>query len=143
MKPFALAAAVAILFSTPAMADEIWSTARGHQIVYERDAGSTAVLSYTPEQGLEKGLIFVVGLGGVSEGRGAYEAYWVEADDAGTQCAAALTDAEGKTWKRWGVAEVTFARRTFPSRITVRRGECFKGLGAGVSARPVVGAGIK
>jgi len=47
-----------------AMADEVWSLPSGNQIVYERDAGSTAILSYKPEVGLEAGYIFVPGLGG-------------------------------------------------------------------------------
>lgn len=142
MKNAVLALACAGALAAPAGADEVWATARGHQIVYERDAGDTAVLSYKPEQGLGQGLLFVVGLGGKTDGRETFQGYWVEPDDAGDQCAAALTDAEGKTWKRWGLALVTFARPEFPSRISVRLGECLTPPGAPVWAQPVIGAGI-
>ena len=83
MKSFTLALALGVLATVPASADEVWSLPSGNQIVYERDAGDVAVLSYKPEQGMGKGLIFVVGLGGVSEGRSRYQAYWTEDDDAG------------------------------------------------------------
>lgn len=140
---FAAAVLLGVSFAPKAMADEVWSLPSGNQIVYERDAGETAVLSYRAEQGLSPGLIFVVGLGGQYEERGAYQAYWTEADDAGPACPAKLVDAEGKTWKRWGVAEVRFEKKDFPSAIRVRRGECFAALGAPVLAKPVVGAGVR
>lgn len=142
---FGLAGALlgAGLLTSVATADEVWSLPSGNQIVYERDAGTTAVLSYRAEQGLAPGLIFVVGLGGQYEDRGAYQAYWTEADDAGPACPARLVDAEGKAWKRWGVAEVRFEKKGFPSAIRVRRGECFAALGAPVLAKSVVGAGVR
>jgi hypothetical protein len=138
-----LTAVAFVALAVPASADEVWSTARGHQIVYERDAGETAILSYKAEAGLSPGLIFVPGLGGKYEGRETYRGYWVEAADAGATCAAAIVDAEGKSWKRWGVAEVKFARAAFPSAITIRRSDCFGDLGRGVRAQPVVGAGVQ
>lgn len=62
-------------------------------------AGDVAILTQPAEQGLEPGQIFVVGLRGHYEGRSDYQAYWVEADDAGSACAASLVDAEGRTWR--------------------------------------------
>ena len=127
----------------PASADEVWSLPSGNQIVYDRDVGDVAVLTYRPEQGAGRGQIFVVGLGGQSDHRGHYQAYWVEDDDAGVACPAALTDAEGHVWHRWGIASVAFQRPGFPSAITIARGECLAGPSRGVTARPVVGAGVR
>lgn len=140
---FAAALALGALIAPAAIADEVWSLPSGNQLVYDRDAGSVAVLTYRAEQGLQQGQIFVVGLGGVSEGRGRYQAYWVEADDAGPACPAAIVDAEGHTWHRWGLATVAFASRTFPSRITISRGECLSAPHGSINARPVVGAGVR
>jgi hypothetical protein len=145
MKSFTLASALAlgVLAAVPASADEVWSLPSGNQIVYERDAGNVAVLSYRPEQGLGKGLIFVIGLGGKSEGRGRYQAYWTEDDDAGAACPVALTDKEGHTWHRWGLATISFRKPGFPSSIVVARGECLGAPTHPVVARPVVGAGVR
>ena len=140
---FVAAFAVMSALVAPAVADEVWVMPSGNQLVYDRDVGDVAVLTYQPAQGLAKGQIFVVGLGGQSSGRGRYEAYWVEADDAGPTCPAALVDAEGKVWKRWGLATVSFARPGFPSRLTLARGACLHADGARVTARPVVGAGLR
>lgn len=93
--------------------------------------------------GLEAGYIFVPGLGGYYSGRSAYRGYWVEAADAGPVCAASLVDAEGKTWQRWGIAEVKFQKPDFPSSITLKRGDCFGAAKQKITARPVVGAGIQ
>jgi hypothetical protein len=145
MKSRILATAVAFVttLAAPAAADEVWSLPSGNQVIYDRDVGSTAVLTYTPEQGLGRGQIFVVGLAGQYEGRGRYQAYWVENDDAGVACPAALTDAEGNSWRRWGLATVTFQRPGFPSAITISRGECLHAPSGRVTARPVVGAGVR
>ena len=137
------AVALGALFAGSAIADEVWSLPSGNQLVYDRDVGNVAVLTYQAAQGTEKGQIFVVGLGGQSTGRTHYQGYWVEADDAGAACPAALVDAEGKTWHRWGLASVSFTSPTFPSRITVTRAECLSLTGTPVTARPVVGAGVR
>ncbi|MBK8543599.1 MAG: hypothetical protein IPL62_08505 [Caulobacteraceae bacterium] len=138
-----VAMALGTLISAPALADEVWVLPSGNQLTYDRDVGDVAVLTYRAEQGLEPGQIFVVGLGGQYERRSRYQAYWVEADDAGPACAAALVDAEGRTWRRWGVATVSFASPSFPSRLRFSRGECLGAPTGRVTARPVVGAGVR
>jgi hypothetical protein len=138
--------AAALVAATPlaAAADEVWSLPSGNQVVYDRDVGETAVFSYKAEQGLASGWIFVPGLAGVYEGRGTYRGYWVEEADAGDNCAAGLVDAEGKTWRRWGLAEIKFAKPTFPSKIRIARGNCLNGFqGKPVTAKPVIGAGVQ
>jgi hypothetical protein len=142
MKSIAIAA-ICLAFAASASADEVWVLPSGNQITYDRDVGDVAVLTYRAEQGLDSGQIFVPGLGGLYEGRGAYQGYWVEADDAGPHCAAALTDAEGRTWSRWGSAHVTFDKPGFPSGIKIKRGDCFSADTQRVSAKPVVGAGVR
>jgi hypothetical protein len=138
-----IAIAAALAASLPSFADEVWSLPSGNQIVYERDAGTTAILSYKAEVGLDQGLIFVPGLGGNYDNRGTFRGYWTEADDTGPACAAAIVDAEGKTWKRWGVAEVKFAAKGFPSKFKLSRGNCFDAAKGSVTAKPVIGAGAK
>jgi hypothetical protein len=138
-----LSLALCMLLSAPASADEVWVLPSGNQLTYDRDVGDVAILTYRAEQGLEPGQIFVVGLGGQYEGRSSYQAYWVEADDAGRTCAAGLVDAEGRTWRRWGLATVSFASPNFPSRLTFSRGECLSAPTGRVTARPVVGAGVR
>jgi len=137
------ALAFAACIAAPAAADEVWSLPSGNQVVYDRDVDNVAVLTYRPEQGAGRGQIFVVGLGGQSDHRSHYQAYWVEDDDAGAACPAALTDAEGHVWHRWGLATVAFQKPDFPSAITIARGECLSGPSGGVTARPVVGAGVR
>ena len=139
----AAACVAAALLPTTASADEVWSLPSGNQLVYDRDVGATAVLTYRAEQGLSPGQIFVVGLGGQYEGRTRYQGYWVEADDAGDACAASIVDAEGRTWRRWGLTTVQFQRPTFPSRVTITRGECLSAPAGRVTAQPVVGAGVR
>lgn len=138
-----VALAVGLLSSVPASADEVWVLPSGNQLVYDRDVGDAAVLTYRAEQGLNPGQIFLVGLAGNFEERTSYVGYWVEADDAGSTCPAGLVDAEGRTWRRWGLATVTFVRRNFPSRLTLSRGECLSAPSGKVTARPVVGAGVR
>ncbi len=137
------ASILAALFAAPAMADESWSLPSGNQIVYDRDVGATAVLTYQPEQGQGRGQIFVVGLGGQSANRGQYTAYWVEADDAGAVCPAALVDAEGRMWRRWGLATVVFGNPNGPSAISISQAECLTTRWRTVTARPVEGGGVR
>jgi hypothetical protein len=138
-----LAAATALTaLPLTALADEVWSLPSGNQIVYDRDSGDTAIFSYIPEQGLDKGWIFVPGLTG-AEVRGTYQGYWVESVEAGPGCTAGLTDAEGKTWARWGAMEVKFVKPGFPSAIKLKRGSCFGEAKQKITAKPVVGAGIQ
>jgi hypothetical protein len=138
-----LAGLVIAATAAPAFADEVWSLPSGNQIVYQRDVGDIAVFTYRAEVGLEEGLIFVTGLGGNYDKRGTHQAYWVEADDTGPACAASIVDAEGKTWKRWGIAEVKFAKPSFPSKFTFSRGACFNAPKGKITAKPVIGAGVQ
>lgn len=137
------AAFIAAALPLAALADEVWSLPSGNQIVYDRDAGTTAILSYKAEQGLANGWIFVPGLGGVYDGRATYQGYWVEESDAGATCAAGLVDAEGKTWTRWGAMEVKFQKPGFPSKIALKRGNCFGPATTKITAKPVIGAGVQ
>ncbi|MGA1342860.1 MAG: hypothetical protein ACO33A_07400 [Hyphomonas sp.] len=136
-------AAIALAAPLAGFADEVWSLPSGNQIVYDRDTGDTAVLSYMPERGLEKGWIFVPGLAGVYEGRATYQGYWVEPAEAGAACPAALIDAEGTAWARWGAIEIKFVKPTFPSKIKIKRTNCFRPAETRLTAKPVIGAGLQ
>ena len=127
---------LATLFAGQAMADESWSLPNGNQLIYDRDIGSTAVLTYQPARGRGRGQIFVVGLGGQASNRGQYTAYWVEADDAGVLCPAGIVDAEGRLWHRWGLASVAFGNSGSPSPITIFQAECLTTQWRSATARP-------
>jgi hypothetical protein len=137
-----LACGLACGLAAPAFADEVWVTRAGNQIVYDRDAGSTAIWTYVPEQGLAKGQIFLSGFAGAESRAGGFEGIWVEEDDAGPACAFSIVDAEGRAWKRWGIVRVKFAKPTFPSAITLTRGACLSDPKTKVQAKPVIGAGL-
>ncbi len=46
----AMSLVLSMLFSAPASADEVWVLPSGNQLTYDRDVGSTAVLTYRAEQ---------------------------------------------------------------------------------------------
>ncbi len=137
------AAALAAALALPALADEIWSLPSGNQVVYLRDEGTTAVFGYTPVMGVEQSYIFVPGLGGNTGDRGTYTGYWVEPVYVGKSCPAPILAPDGMQWDRWGAVEVKFHSKGFPSKITLKRGECFGTPKEKIKLKPVVGAGLQ
>ncbi|MFN7178255.1 hypothetical protein [Hyphomonas sp.] len=137
--------AAAILAAAPlaAAADEVWSLPSGNQVVYLRDDGTTAVLAYTPVMGVEQSYIFVPGLGGNYEDRGTFTGYWVEPVYVGKSCPVPIIASDGMQWDRWGAVEVKFHKKGFPSKITLKRGECFGAPKEKIKLKPVVGAGLQ
>lgn len=138
-----LAAVLVAAAPLAAIADEVWSLPSGNQVVYLRDEGATAVFGYTPVMGVEQSYIFVPGLGGNLDNRGTFTGYWVEPVYVGKSCPAPIIAPDGMQWDRWGSVEVKFHKPGFPSKITLKRGECFNTPKEKIVLKPVVGAGLQ
>jgi hypothetical protein len=137
------AAALAAVLALPAFADEVWALPSGNQITYLSDEGTTAVLGYTPVMGVEQSYIFVPGLGGNYDNRGTFTGYWVEPTYVGPTCPATIIAPNGVPWERWGIVELKFHKKGFPSMITMKRGDCFGAPKEKIKLKPVVGAGLQ
>jgi hypothetical protein len=135
----------ALLAAAPlaAFADEVWTLPSGNQVTYLSDEGDTAIFGYTPVMGVEQSYIFVPGLGGNYENRGTYTGYWVEPTYVGKTCPVSINTPDGMAWQRWGVMEVRFHKKGFPSKITLKRGDCFGAPKEKILLKPVVGAGLQ
>jgi hypothetical protein len=128
--PARQAAAVAALACSlgayaPAMADEVWTTPYGF-MQWEETIGEIAVFNLYGDGVAPSELrVFLVGLGrDVSGGRGSYAGFWT-AESGATTCLAGLTDPMGTTTFDWGMVELTFESREFPSNWTAQFGNCF------------------
>jgi len=137
--------AAAALAAAPlgALADEVWTLPSGNQVVYLSDEGDTAVLGYTPVLGVEQSYIFIPGLAGNYDNRGIYTGYWVEPTYVGKTCPATIIAPNGVPWERWGIVEVKFHKKGFPSKVTLKRGDCFAAPKEKILLKPVVGAGLQ
>jgi hypothetical protein len=137
--------AAALLAAAPlaALADEVWTLPSGNQVEYLRDDGTTAVLAYSPVMGVEQSYIFVPGLGGNTDNRTTFTGYWVEPTYVGKTCPAAIAAPDGMLWDRWGIVEMKFQKKGFPSKITMKRGDCFAAPKEKILLKPVVGAGLQ
>jgi hypothetical protein len=137
--------AAALMAAAPlaAAADEVWSLPSGNQVVYLSDEGTTAILGYTPVMGVEQSYIFVPGLAGNFEDRGTFTGYWVEPVYVGKTCPTAIAAPDGTLWDRWGIVELKFHKKGFPSKITLKRGDCFATPKEKILLKPVVGAGLQ
>lgn len=137
--------AAALMAAAPlaAFADEVWALPSGNLVTYLSDEGDTAILGYTPVLGEEQSYIFVPGLGGNYDNRGTYTGYWVEPTYVGKSCRVSINTPDGRTWDRWGSMEIKFQKKGFPSKITMKRGDCFGAPTEKIVLKPVVGAGLQ
>lgn len=113
MKPLVtFTVAAALLAGNVAMADEIWNTNTG-RIVYADEIGPTAVFAYGPAE--DPGVIYVLGLAKVYQGRGTYDGYWAK-NKSKVECKTERPGIYGKMTKYWGRMQVKFLDANFPSR---------------------------
>lgn len=119
----ALSLALAAL-SSPAFADEMWSSSYG-PVIWETDLGTTAVLLL---QDTDSGVgirLLVPGLAAdMSGGRGTYTGVWVSTE--GEQpCVSEMVDpVGGYTSPYWGTFTLTFVHDSFPSDWAGAFGAC-------------------
>lgn len=137
------AAALAAALVLPAFADEVWALPSGNHVTYLSDEGDIAVFGYTPVMGVEQSYIFVPGLGGNTDDRGTFRGYWVEPVYVGKTCPASIIAPDGMQWDRWGIVELKFHKKGFPSKITMKRGDCFATPKEKIVLKPVIGAGLQ
>lgn len=104
----------------PALADEVWTTARG-DIVYLEDIGEVAHWVFTTDSVTYD--IFLPGLAGNTESRGAFSGYFlVSGSDL---CGIEMKGPAGWRSAHWGEVVVDFYEPGFPSGFSFYRGECF------------------
>jgi len=125
MRILALALACTCVFGASAAADEVWSTPIG-DVVYEADTPKGwAVWSYP---GLtDRGTVYLKGLAGIYEDRGAYAGIWVEPATSDIElCDVAVTDpVTGEPQFNWGRVDIVFTEPDFPGGWVALRGNCF------------------
>lgn len=97
---------------SPVQADEVWNSNVG-QIIYAEDIGPTTVFTYGTEQ--DPGVIYIVGLAKVYEGRGTYDGYWAK-NHAKVACKTLRPGINGAMTPFWGRFQIRFLDANFPSR---------------------------
>lgn len=138
-----IASIAALGIGLGAVADEVWSTVIG-DVIYEKDLGDVAVLSYPLDEGDLRGHVFISGLGGNYDDRGHFTGYWSEPMmDDGQLCDMAIVDGNGDTTYTWGRVTMTFLDNGFPSSWVAVRGDCFKEPTEHLVGNPVVAPGVK
>ncbi|KCZ50835.1 hypothetical protein [Hyphomonas pacifica] len=126
------------LISQSALADEVWSTLVG-DVVYESDTSEGwAVWSYEGDNGPVK--IYLKGLAGVHEGRGAYAGVWIApADPKIEMCDIAITNPDtAESDYNWGRVDIVFTEPDFPSGWVALRGDCFNNPTDYLVGKPVL-----
>ena len=137
-----IAAVAAVAICVGATADEVWSTVIG-DVIYEKDMGEVAVLSYPMDYPDTRGHVFIMGLGGNFDSRGHFTGYWSEPQMEEALCGVAIVDGNGLETTNWGRVSITFLDEGFPSSWVALRGECFEEPSAHLVGNPVVAPGVK
>lgn len=117
---YAAACIAALFFSTPAMADEVWSTPRGDAYYSEEMEGFA--LFRVPWGEIEATLYFE-GLAGNYDNRDIHEGYWI-APGAG-DCPAALVGIDDQISTDWGRVTLVFDGPSFPTSWSAIFTTCF------------------
>lgn len=106
-----------------ASADEVWMSPTVGDIVYEKDVGDAAVLSYSGNRTGRLAMLYVPGMAGSTE-RYTFWGYWID-PTRGDECGTELTGPDGTRARSWGQAIVVFDKPGFPSGFTALTGSCF------------------
>jgi len=126
---------LALSLASPALADEVWSSATG-DIVYLADEYGAAILGFTDTYGDPGELIFP-GLAGNFTDRGVHHGYWVGEGDL--QCYTAMARPGGMASLAWGTATIAFDNPGFPTAFTLILGDCDTPADRSLRAEPRVG----
>ena len=114
---------LSLLAASPALADEIWTTALG-QVAWETDIDTTAVLRLDGEDGVQVIRMFAPDLAAdVMGGRGTYTGVWI-ANVGDTACVVDTVDPLGGKSAYWGTFTITFVHDAFPSDWAGTYGNC-------------------
>jgi hypothetical protein len=127
-------ALLALTATTPALADEVWSTPIG-DIVYERDMGTVAIWKQNANDTTYT--YYILGLGGNTAERYFHTGYWL-APGAGN-CDVAITGPDKQTSTTWGHVSVAFDFGGFPSGFTMQTSACGEPMDGFLRAEPLTG----
>ncbi len=111
----------ALTLSQSVSADEVWNSTYG-KVVYEEDIDKTAVWRYN-RKGIS-GVIYIDDLAGISQGRGAYQGYWVQPKSS-VKCKT-MRKMRNKSSFYWGNFQIEFLDPNFPSRWQAKWNYCEK-----------------
>lgn len=129
---------LAALSASPALADEVWTTALG-PVAWESDMGSTAVLRLDAGDGDQVIRMFVPNLAAdVMGGRGTYTGVWI-ANAGDTGCVVEMVDPQGGKSAYWGSFTITFVHDAFPSDWAGVYGTCLDAPNMPISGVAQVG----
>ena len=137
-----VAGAAALVMCLGAVADEVWSTVIG-DVIYEKDIGDVAVLSYPMDYPDTRGHVFIKGLGGNYDNRGHFSGYWSEPQMEVPLCDVTIIDGNGLETTNWGRVSITFLNSGFPSGWVALRGNCFGEPVDHLVGNPVVAPGVR
>ena len=137
-----VAGAAALVMCLGAVADEVWSTVIG-DVIYEKDIGDVAVLSYPMDYPDTRGHVFIKGLGGNYDDRGHFSGYWSEPQMEEPLCDVTIIDGNGLETTNWGRVSITFLDSGFPSGWVALRGNCFGEPVDHLVGNPVVAPGVR
>jgi hypothetical protein len=128
---------LALAGTTPAIADEVWSTDYG-TVIYQEDRGKTAIWTYGDSS---NGSLFIEGVAGQFKSRGTYYGYWSQSTSK-VRCETYREGRDGKSTHYWGNFRVQFLDPEFPSRWSAIFGYCNQPPNSPWRAYPIVGNGL-
>jgi len=124
-----------LLLTTPAMADEFWSTPKG-EAFYDIDVNQTAVFAVPMSGTMAR--FYIPGLVGVWPRSMMWDGYWILPDTVttGTRCDAVLSGPDGVVSHVWGHLLIEFDDLP-QTGWTAVLGDCFAGVEREIRAEPV------
>ncbi|QQA42521.1 hypothetical protein [Pelagovum pacificum] len=116
-----MTAALVALTTLPAIADEVWYSPTGDQLVYQAEQDGFAIFS-APWNGEDVYLYFPELAGNYYE-RSMHDGFWIGGPTS-TGCGAALSGPDGRASYSWGRVELVFDRAEYPTGWTALMGNC-------------------
>jgi hypothetical protein len=132
-----LAFLMMVVTTSPAIADEVWSSDYGN-VIYQQDRGKTAIWTYGDSA---RGSLFIDGLAGKFTNRDTYHGYWSQSTSK-VRCETFREGRDGKPTYYWGNFRIQFLDPDFPSRWSASFGYCNQPLRLSWRAYPIVGDGL-
>ncbi len=133
-KTLFISALPAILcMNSSTFADEVWDSTVG-TVIYADDIGPTAMWTYSLKD--IPGVIYILGLAGNYDNRGAYEGYWAQAT-SDQRCDTPRLGPNKTATYYWGRFHIHFMDKAFPSRWTAKLGFCDGVPTQGLDGKPV------
>jgi hypothetical protein len=113
---------IALVATTPVMADEVWQSSQLGQITYLEDVGKVAILSTAGSHPGSTVQLYIEGLVGNFDSEGLFTGYWIE--NAQGECADERVGADGRASNNWGLLEIELDTRGVGRELVGRIGLC-------------------